>query len=59
MQCVSTDSSGRALVGDPHTNRWTVDSLPEAAPLTSVTCRSTSACVAVDTTGEAFRSRQG
>jgi hypothetical protein len=58
-ECLSTDSAGRVLVGNPHTNQWTVEPLPQAAPLTSITCRSTTQCVVVDTTGEAFRSRQG
>jgi hypothetical protein len=58
-ECLSTDSAGRVLVGNAHTNRWTIEPLPQATPLTSVTCRSTTQCVVVDTTGEAFRSRQG
>ena len=56
-RCLLADSAGRILTGNPHSGGWTAATLPGAASLTDVTCRSTATCVAVDDAGNEFAAR--
>lgn len=56
--CLVADDAGRVLVGDPHQNAWTTETVAEAAPLAGDRLHVGTLCVAVDAAGQAFLGRR-